>query len=91
MNFWQRSGEAWALEAYILTEAGDVLQVLRWVEENRRDRVVEVFVEIENEPIGDFMEERRASLVRVYGENPNGSVSSTFVMARRDPPTRGIT
>jgi hypothetical protein len=61
------------------------VEVLRWVEENRRGRLVEVFAEIEDEPIREFTDERKASLVRVFGENPNEGTTSSIRMMCQDP------
>ena len=85
VNFWQKSGESWALDAYILTEVKDVVEALRWAEENRHGRSVEVFVETEDEPISEFTYERKAALVRVFGENPNEGVTSSIRKMRQDP------
>jgi hypothetical protein len=63
VNFWQRSGEAWSLDAYALTEVEDVAEVLRWVDENVAGRRFEVFAEMDNEPVGSFENPRKRALV----------------------------
>lgn len=45
VNFWS-PGAAWALDAYVLTEAEDVTEVLRWADEHARGRRFEVFAEM---------------------------------------------
>ncbi|MBP3036920.1 hypothetical protein J2M53_11755 [Arthrobacter sp. zg-ZUI100] len=53
VNFWvkPRPGYGWNLDAYVLTEAGDITEVLRWVEEHADGRRFEVFAEIDEEPV----------------------------------------
>lgn len=70
VNFWS-PGAAWALDAYVLTEAEDVTEVLRWADEHARGRRFEVFAEMEDEPVGPFESPRTAGLVRLLGSNPN--------------------
>lgn len=75
VNFWQKSGEAWSLDAYALTEVEDVSEVLRWVNERARGRRFEVFAEMDVEPEGSFAIPRRAGLVRLLGSSPNVGVT----------------
>ena len=76
VNFWQQVSDSWNLEAYVLTEARDVVEVLLWVEDNREDRQVEVFVEMDEELIEPYGEPRVAGLVRLVGTDPNQGAAS---------------
>jgi hypothetical protein len=73
VNFWSRPQPryAWNLEAYVLTDVGDVLEVLQWVEEHAEGRRYEVFAELDEEPVRAFAEPRTSGLVRLVGSNPN--------------------
>ena len=71
VNFWQRSGEAWSLDAYALTEVKDIAEVLQWVDENAAGRRFEVFAEMDTEPEGSFQSPRKTGLIRLLGANPN--------------------
>lgn len=72
VNFWQTGfGDAWALDAYALTEVEDITEVLRWVDEHAKGRLFEVFVEIDDEPEGSFQTPRKTGLVQLLGSNPN--------------------
>ncbi|WP_198295437.1 hypothetical protein [Diaminobutyricimonas sp. LJ205] len=75
VNFWQRSGLAWSLDAYALTEVEDIAEVLRWVDEHADGRRFEVFAEMDDEPEGSFQSPRMAGLIRLLGANPNLGVS----------------
>ncbi|GAA1121623.1 hypothetical protein [Citricoccus alkalitolerans] len=79
VNFWQKParGRAWSLDAYALTDAKDVAEVLRWVDEHAHGRRVEVFAEMNDEPEGSFQTPRKTGLVRLLGSNPNAEGSVT--------------
>lgn len=81
VNFWTPSGEVWALRAFVITGATDVTEVLQWVEENKDGQHVEVFAEMDTEPVEPGVP-RQAGFVRLLGNNPNPGKSShigTFV------------
>lgn len=73
VNFWQQPppGAGWSLDAYVLTEVDDINEVLLWVDEHAHGRRVEVFAEMDEEPVGSFETPRKAGLVRLLGTNPN--------------------
>jgi len=73
VNFWEcpAPGFAWNLDAYALTEVEDVAEVLRWVNERARGRQFELFVEMDEEPVGSFESPRVTGLVRLLGSDPN--------------------
>lgn len=79
VNFWSQSGEAWALEAWILEGVSDVGVALAWIDENKAGRLVELFVEVDDEAWGGFSEARRTSLARLLGRNPNSGKSVTEI------------
>lgn len=87
VNFWQKpaSGRAWSLDAYALTDADDITEVLRWVDEHACGRRVEVFAEMDDEPEGSFPIPRKTGLVRLLGRNPNaeGSVTAHIRAVKR--------
>ena len=64
VNFWTPSGEVWALRAYVITGATDVTEVLQWVKENSGGQQVEVFAEMDTEPVESGVP-RRAGLIRL--------------------------
>ncbi len=70
------------LDAYILSEVEDLTEVYQWIEENARGRRFELFVEIQEEPLGPFNSPRTSDLIRLLGRNPNVGESvhiATFV------------
>ena len=73
VNFWQRPSpqHAWNLNAYLLSEALEITEVLPWVDEHARGRPFEVFAEMNDEPVGPFESPRTAGLVLLLGSNPN--------------------
>jgi len=73
VNFWERSSpqHAWNLDAYVLTEALDIQEVLRWADDTAHGRRFEAFVETDVEPIGHLDRPRTSALVRVFGDDPN--------------------
>ena len=77
VNFWvkPRPGYGWNLDAYVLTEAGDITEVLRWVDEHADGRRFEVFAETDAEPVLPFGTPRTSGLVRLLGSNPNTDIS----------------
>lgn len=75
VNFWQPSGEAWALDAYALTEVEDITEVLRSVDEHALGRRFEVFAEMDEEPERAFQSPRTTRLIRLLGSNPNAGES----------------
>ncbi|WP_174844875.1 hypothetical protein [Cryobacterium sp. TMS1-13-1] len=75
VNFWQQSGEAWALDAYALTEVEDITEVLRWVDEHASGRRFEVFAEMDDEPERSYQSPRKTGLIRLLGTNPNVGVT----------------
>lgn len=84
VHFWQQPapGYSWPLEAYVLTEAEGVTEVLNWVEEHARGRQVEVFAEMDEEPVGSFTTPRRTGLLRLLGSNPNAEGGVTVEIGR---------
>lgn len=79
VNFWQRPapGWAWSLDAYALTDAADISEVLQWVGEHAHGRRFEVFAEMDEESAGSFQTPRKSGLVRLLGSNPNAEDSVT--------------
>lgn len=77
VNFWDRTApdHAWNLEAFVLTDVEGITEVLRWAGENARGRRFEVFVEVDEEQVGQFESPRTAALVRLLGSNPNAGES----------------
>jgi hypothetical protein len=71
VNFWQRSGQAWALDAYALTDVKDIAEALRWVDEHALGRRFELFAEMDQEPERSFQNPRKTGLIRLVGTNPN--------------------
>lgn len=73
MNFWQQPPPepGWNLDAFVLTEAEGITEVLRWVEAHARERRFEVFAESHEEPVGAFESPRKAGPIRLLGSNPN--------------------
>lgn len=73
VNFWELLGEAWALDAFVLTEVASVAEVLNWAEATAAGRRFEVFVELDaaSEAVHEFHVPRKANLLRLAGENPN--------------------
>ena len=84
VHFWQQPppGYGWPLEAYVLTDAEDITEVLNWVEEHARGRRVEVFAELDEEPVGAFTTPRKTRLLRLLGSNPNAEESVTVEIGR---------
>ncbi|WP_232331589.1 hypothetical protein [Agromyces laixinhei] len=78
VNFWQRPSPetAWSLDAYVLSGAQDVDEVLRWVDEHAQGRRFEVFAEMEVEQVKAFAEPRTTPLLRLLGEDPNAGESA---------------
>lgn len=83
VNFWAPSPTgAWNLDAFILSGAADMIEVLKWVESQRDGRKVEVFVEVDSEPSASADVQRGSALVRILGEDPDRGVTAelgTFV------------
>lgn len=77
VNFWQLSPSrgSWSLDAYVLTDAKDVTEVLTWAEMTADGRRFEVFAEVDDEPVSAYEKPRTASLVRLFGSNPNAGES----------------
>lgn len=75
VNFWEqpRPGYGWNLDAFVLVEVHDVAEALRWVEENARGRLFELFAEMHPEPDKPFGTPRKTSLIRLLGSNPNAA------------------
>lgn len=73
VNFWEqpRPGYGWNLDAFVLVEVQDVSEALRWVEEHANGRPFELFAEMDSEPEKPLGAPRKASLVRLLGNNPN--------------------
>ncbi|QYM76185.1 hypothetical protein [Leucobacter luti] len=71
VNLWEESGEAWALDAYVLLEASDVFEALSWLNSKRHDGPYELFVEADESDETGFLEPRASSLLRLAGTNPN--------------------
>ncbi|WP_181032298.1 hypothetical protein [Arthrobacter sp. ZGTC212] len=84
VNFWEQASppRGWMLDAYILSEVEDLTEVYQWIEENARGRRFELFVEMQEEPLGPFTSPRTSDLIRLLGRNPNVGESvhiATFV------------
>jgi hypothetical protein len=77
VNFWERASgsDACRLDAFVLSDVGDVEEVLRWIEGQSQGRAAEVFVEIADQPVGEFGVPRTASLLRLLGVDPNAGAS----------------
>lgn len=77
VNFWQQPppGFGWPLDAYALVDARDVHEVISWAEERSEGRKIEIFVEVDQEPEGEFSAPRKTDLIRLAGCNPNEGVS----------------
>lgn len=82
VNFWESSGrESWNLEAFVLSGARDLQEVLNWIESNENGRRVELFVELDDEPFTSFGTPRKSDLVRLQGIDPNeDEAKSAFVV-----------
>lgn len=78
VNFWQKSGGAWALDAHAFDDVDDVAEVLEWANNHSAGRRFELFVEIDTEPLGEFLTSRKAGLIRLLGSNPNAGESVEF-------------
>lgn len=72
VHFWEQPapGYAFNLDAYVLVDASDVEEVQRWVLNNARGRVFELFLEMERQPVREGLERRTVPLVRLAGQNP---------------------
>lgn len=83
VNFWGCApGGAWGLDAFVLTGASDVADVMSWVEPRRHGRKVELFVEVNADPAVLMDVQRRSGLIRILGEDPDEGVTvplGTFV------------
>ncbi|MBG6054755.1 hypothetical protein IWX81_001145 [Salinibacterium sp. CAN_S4] len=81
VNFWQRLSpeQAWNLNAYVLTEAENITELLRWVDEHAAGRRFEVFVEMNEEPERWFQSPRTTGLIRLLGRNPNAGETVEIV------------
>lgn len=73
VNFWQQPhpGFAWNLDAYALSGAEDVSEVLRWADEHSDGRPFEVFAELDDEPDEAFQNPRKTALIHLLGSNSN--------------------
>ena len=73
VNFWEqpRPGYSWNLDAFVLVEVQDRSEALRWVEEHANGRPFGLFAEIGSKPEKQLGAPRKASLVRLLGNNPN--------------------
>lgn len=73
VNFWEQPlpGYGWNLDAFVLVEVKDVSEALRWVEEHANGRPLELFAEMGSEPEKPLGTPRKASLIRLLGNNPN--------------------
>jgi hypothetical protein len=63
------------LEAFVLTGASDVTEVLSWVEHRRAGRRVELFVEIDGGPAMSPDVPRQSGLIRISGADPNDGIA----------------
>jgi len=79
VNFWERPqpGFAFNLDAFVLSGAADVEEVLSWIAENARDRMYELLVEVDSEKIEPGLQIRSAALIHLSGADPNSSSSSS--------------
>ena len=59
------------MDAYAITDAVDITEVLRWVDENSDGRRFELFAEMDEQPEESFASPRTSGLVRLLGSNPN--------------------
>lgn len=73
VNFWERASprHGWLLDAHVVNEVESVMDVYRWIEDNARGRRFELFVEMQEEPLGPFTSPRTSDLIRLAGTNPN--------------------
>lgn len=72
VNFWERHGsDGWNLQAFVLSDAANVIEAIDWINEHKGGRTVELFAEVDDEPIHAFGVPRSADLVRLLGSNPN--------------------
>lgn len=80
VNFWESTAgsDAWALDAFVLTEARDVRDAIEWIERHAHGRRFELFVELDAEPVGAPELPRKTPLVRIIGEDPNDGRSRTI-------------
>lgn len=79
VNFWEGGPSGgWNLDAFVLSGASDVAEVLKWVEQRRQGRTVELFVEVNADPAVSMDARRRSGLIRILGEDPNEGVTVSF-------------
>ncbi|MFC6357060.1 hypothetical protein [Luethyella okanaganae] len=78
VNFWEKSGQAWALDAYALFDVQDITEVLQWIEGRSSGRQFELFVEMNDEVPGAFQDPRTSGLIHLMGTNPNAGNISVF-------------
>ena len=73
VNFWEQASppRGWMLDAYMLSEVDGVTEVYQWIEEKAHGRRFELFVEMQEEPLGPFASPRKSDLIRLAGSNPN--------------------
>lgn len=77
VNFWEGDGvTAWKLQAFVLSDVGNVQEALEWVRMHENGRHAELFVEIDNEEIHPFDTPRKTDLIRLYGSDPNENPTS---------------
>ncbi|MFC9934689.1 hypothetical protein [Glutamicibacter sp. NPDC127525] len=75
IQFWERFDPScgWNLQSWLLGEAQDVTEVLKWATLNARGRLFEVFVETEVEEYRGYQIPRTCGYIKIYGINPNES------------------
>jgi hypothetical protein len=75
VNFWERPAPAfgWNLEAWVLSDATGIAEVVTWITKNSAGRRYELFVESEEPRDSPFEVPRTAHLVRLSGTNPNAA------------------
>jgi hypothetical protein len=79
VNFWELGpSDGWNLDAFRLIGASDVAEVMSWVEQCRRGRNIELFVEVHTDPATSMDIQRRSGLVRILGEDPDEGITVPF-------------
>lgn len=85
VNFWESYGkESWNLQAFVLSGARDLEEVLDWISRNKNGRRVELFVELEDEPFASFSTPRKSDLIRLCESDPNEGDSAFGFVAVPD-------
>lgn len=85
IDFWALApGGAWGLDAYIVKNATDVLEVVEWANNQCNGRPFEIFVETDEDTPVVEEEQRNQGLIRVLGEAPDEGVAVQFGLMIKD-------